>query len=1175
MAIAFSRARAVLPGADVSAGDLVSLANAINGRILSGLGDWEWRVHWWMHSAARQIQNPSDTGAFPPLSEAQEVYAHIKPADTTWPIAGPGESEGINTASLMGAFVYGNDSAGIDEEAVRIAEPPAGVPIDFDGVPPRTAWERWQLYKLQRGAFDVHTGAVGSPAFTAARSHLWIRQSSLSAHGQNWGGYYPTPVTTGDCGDGTTEIPPTPDRQVFFTRLSDRYVKSYPGTCPTVPGNVAAVLYWPDYYVVIVVGGPVDFLRVDQWIEGPYSGGSVLRRSDGGHLPRILNHFAAEFRGSATQRAEEDSGQAAWTGNSFDFLSFWSNQYGLAPQRGRQAGTSVAPEYARLSIAAIGQYVRRGAYFPAGGGYYYQIKPGVLGHSWVVRAVGLKGDCTVDAMVAGEVVSTITISSEDAPAPGTGKEGSGIAVFEAPLAPGTQVAFRVRDEAFFSGTTKALYVEVAELQPYKPGAHDLYLVLRLSGSVRDTRNGTDGYGLDEESAAELGTYYFGEGGVLNLNNASAPGYDGSAINTSAIWESYRRMLESSIRMVPQQMLLGYAVENGNSVVYFKRKYFTGDVWDGLLDIRSVAPKGGWTNEWVFNLDLKTFSSGGSSIYRPDTFSYQFPFSNRCLFYNPSYPSAHPVFRNQFGYGQALWQAPEAPTGYNYARYDGFELNRVDCDVSDAACIAARLARYKSCRIYEAPLMVKSIQAVDWTGAQAVKVTLVGRLHHHPTAPGAISADISTWDLGALQTEVTDYRTLENGIREGVLYASTGRRCGVPGAPGNTYAGSSWWEDDDGANGACLGTFRLTKLIERPHLDGNTNQDVTDSPFRVDPLMRAETYLHIGAPGWVDGRTSEDTGCSSDVLAVYDFAPENLWFQAAGTRWALAMPSRQTQALAGSDLRPERPQGFGPLPTFKAAAETVNLLASAVNLLNRVRVMIPMQFQTRPRSGTKTISVSANHDCSARPVCPGSDFPFWTGVAPDPGTVPDADWSDADSASSGVGCRFVYDSSNAFHNPVCDGSNWLFAGDRSDSDYRWRLTDPDALNAIPESWRDMLTTNGTLLCSSVEVSTTYKTKLSSDPAGAFICEVSTPIRVNGKYLVGTSTAPPVTRCFVPAVAGTLHVEALGMTPAWTWEVAAGGGYQPFNTANQRSLTLTPVGADAIILNVPVVTVRDVT
>ncbi|MFZ9683596.1 MAG: hypothetical protein ACO3DQ_10420, partial [Cephaloticoccus sp.] len=49
MPLQFTQARIVASGDPIKAGDLASLAQAVNSRRWSGIGDWNWRLAFYLH----------------------------------------------------------------------------------------------------------------------------------------------------------------------------------------------------------------------------------------------------------------------------------------------------------------------------------------------------------------------------------------------------------------------------------------------------------------------------------------------------------------------------------------------------------------------------------------------------------------------------------------------------------------------------------------------------------------------------------------------------------------------------------------------------------------------------------------------------------------------------------------------------------------------------------------------------------------------------------------------------------------------------------------------------------------------------------------------------------------------------------------------------------------------
>ena len=114
-----------------------------------------------------------------------------------------------------------------------------------------------------------------------------------------------------------------------------------------------------------------------------------------------------------------------------------------------------------------------------------------------------------------------------------------------------------------------LIIEFAELMDYKPLGHDIYAVLRAGGCRVELANGTDGVGFDESSAREIGNALVTDGVLINQHDSPGPAGSEAEINTNAIFESARRM-SKCIRILKRHHLIGYEVEDGQSILYFKR-----------------------------------------------------------------------------------------------------------------------------------------------------------------------------------------------------------------------------------------------------------------------------------------------------------------------------------------------------------------------------------------------------------------------------------------------------------------------------------------------------------------------------------------------------------------------------------------------------------------------------
>ena len=1243
MPVSFRQARTVQPGQRIRSQDLTALANAINDRLTSGLGDGPWRLGYYWLSGFRQIRNPDDGGnLWPPQAEFHHVYQNLKPTDAQWPVAGPGDGEGVNVASTFGSFVFGADAAGILPEDERVTDPAVdGVPLTLGLIyTPQTAWEKWTLGKRQRGAFDPTTGALGSPSFTAARMHYYLRQSLYSPHGNSYGGFAPTPEATGvtcaDLGDGITRYQYT----IFFTPLRDGLAtKTYTGFCADLPGDLKAVYYTPFDYIVQGNSGSIEILSKQDYIEGPYTGGSILTKQSGDHIQRAINAWAGEFRGTEEQRADELSGNSGWMTHAFSVQRFMTSQYLLAPARGHQeldglGHVNVVPDYPQATVSGALTVASGTRLTFAAEGSAHTVQPGAVAAAWAVLGQKLAGPVTVSLLNGSAVVGSATITPD-----ATTQAGSAVVRIEEPLPAGSVLSFRLDSSAAFTevSSTAGIVAEVAELYEYRPGPMDLYLVLRLAGARFSDGNGTDGSGLDETDAKELGEDYFSNCMVMNRRGELALPGSLAAINTNAVFDSARR-LSRHVRILPRWHLVDYAVEGGKSVLWFRRLSFglgndtPSDSFDGIGPARSAIPSGsltigrsykvvatsgavtharknygngqtftateteyqttgdaavweadgiistappkGWTNEWMLGVALMGYSDSDSSIWKASAYSDYFANAavDRCNFWTPSVPTvAKDIIRHfntnasgggQFTSGSAAdFIAPENPPGYRYAK-TSFGLNRLDCG-GDPACEDRRKNFYRSCRVFEPDPEIESVVSANQWGEERVKVTLKTRLHSTngftSGAASSITAGPAGWDVVALRAE--PFRSIENGLREYLVNQVLGTNCLGDGyQAGNASIDSTISGLPDSPWGACYPSFRLTQLMPRPYEDGNDTPGSNDTPFTHDWFTQAELYLRVMAEGYVDGATSERYGCESGINAVYDYTFPNLCYDAFKGRSFTTLPAEVTKTLDAADVREDKPEGYGPLPTVKAAAEAFNQYALAVNKLDKVRVMLPFKFQYR--EGTEYVyqptqfmntDESATISLSSGQVGFATQFPT---EAPYPGTF--SSWADGIAASSTIASTVDY--------PATGGTGDGLINRKTIQEWRYETTDPDAVEAIPDAWRSQLSTrSAALLATQTVVETTTLDRVGAGSGSSCLTVADAWPSSSGYLLFGINQA--ISNGCKFALSGAEVPPSLGRQVYYFF----GGSSVPNSCGGGASntATISPILPDAIVFQVPTV------
>jgi hypothetical protein len=1127
MPITFTRAETVEPGEPIKSRQLASLAAAFNSRIRSGLGDATYRIPYYLFQAARQIRNSDGGTLFPPQGEFFEQYQSLRPQDGQWPVSFAGTPEGVNVSNPLGAFVFGNQSADIDNETDRIET----VAFLVNGAAPATLADYWTLGQLQRGAIDPDTGGIASPALDAARLHMRIAYSVRSPYGNSYGGFQPIPeigATPCDPADGFTPV----NYEYKFTSLVDGSVVTYPGSCPEEPTNVGYILRLSDLYVVVLNNGDTDYYRRTEWVEGPYTGGGSLKRDVGGQLDRAVDQFTKDFRGTDAQRA------TGWNRHAFDFQRFLTRQYSLAPNRGQQAGneiTATYPTFTWTSNQASGTISGTGHAFA----------PGFVLDAVYIRAENVVASVTVEIIDdSNNVLATVS-------AVPTSGVAEAIHWLPSPATP-TAIRARLASSLAFSGGSGRLTVQTTELYPYKPSGSDAYVLLRVASAKTGTVHGS---GLEEEAAKEIWDGYSTFGCIV-----PGPGlpFEDATINSNAVYDAFRRMSQC-VRILSRNQLIGYALEDGKSVLWFRRENTIGaDTFAGIAPVNGVggiahtAPPRGFTNQWMMGFQLKAYHPSESSIWKPSAFSDYFTFSDRCHFYHPSYVSD---LQQHFDYGATLSLAPEAAPGYRYAKGTNNDPGNVD--------------RYKSCRIYDPDIEVESAEELTEGGVGVVKVTLTGRLHHADGAASSIARDVTTWNVTALRAEA--YRSTENAIREYLVWANTGQNA-IAGKPGDSAVFSGVDSLSDNPFGTVFPTIILTKLMPVPFLDGNSTQDAVDTPLVHDTLTQAELYLRAICEGYIDGRTSEEYACQSGISSWYDYTFQNLCFDAFRGQWLSPLASEQTPLTLEKDTRPDRPQAFGPWPNTLTSAEVWNQFANAVNLLTRVRVMLPMKFEAESRSDTYTgfQARNATNSLGTAANCSSPTGTGWSANVRVPTSIPTTVVSPrgiATNASAVNSAGYGVLSGVPSAPYVCSGAAHTFDQVAQQDDYWLDLVDPDAENAIPPDWRGQFNADGETLFT--VTTTRHFDRATVVAAGAGSSCGPSPSRYplpSGQEWLVESIEEVTSTCEILPMQGTVEMPDLGSVNMYGSQSLAGASC---TSPTDESRTVEPVTLDAFMFPVALV------
>jgi hypothetical protein len=535
----------------------------------------------------------------------------------------------------------------------------------------------------------------------------------------------------------TSEWPAPINYDVFFTNLHDSTVVRHYGTCiPTgdslYPTDLRWIGYAPWAYYLYHNNGVIEILGTADWIEGPYTSNATLAKTQNRGLYRMLYNFAGEYRGSDGQRAEPDY----WLQEAFPTQEFLMSQYHLAPNIGTDSHLGTIDTHYPLfrfggSISLPAETLATHAQSSTDHHAYHA---GFVLSAFLVTATKLDGSASLQLLDGDTPITSLEISGADADEEGKVHKLVVLTKFPTP----NPLKIKLTTTAEFLDESGSIVVECTEILEQKPSYEDLFLVLRCGGA-RVAETPTDGSGKDENQSRLIGENYFRYGCITNVHGAAGlvDHFDG-VVNTNAVFDSARR-LSQCIRMIPRQQFTAYAVQDGKSILWFKRYVdldgATIDMFKGIAPgageadgIRHVAPDEGWTNEWLMGVQLKAYKNltntpmgynadhgvvapttldydpNNSSLWKPDAYSDYFAFSNRCLFYSPEIANdpallSHTSFGNRVPgrFGGVL--APEAPSGWNYAPLSGYWLNNsrvnvnvLDCDPGAegyADCVARR------------------------------------------------------------------------------------------------------------------------------------------------------------------------------------------------------------------------------------------------------------------------------------------------------------------------------------------------------------------------------------------------------------------------------------------------------------------------------------------------------
>jgi hypothetical protein len=796
------------------------------------------------------------------------------------------------------------------------------------------------------------------------------------------------------------------------------------------------------------------------WLKMPDDFLPHLAKAESKMLLRMLNSFAREFRGSDGQRASDDYHLQ----EAFDCQLFFTQQFHLAPNFGIESEPDlIEPIYPKFTSA--GASVVGDRFTDQDGHITRTWHAGFCLDSWRVRVTGATAPVAFAIEIDGVDMVEIHLTPD----------AQGFA-FDVALLP---VAFLSTQEIPLMIScrltqplpTGSIEIEFTELKARVPDISDLYSVLRCAAA--DQANLPDGVGTLEDQARVISDEYFRAGCIVSPRATAGLEDERTAINKNAVYDAVRRLSLECAAVSRHNEFVDYALENGKSVLWFRREFGIGEgvkvkPLEQLVDIRHAASVRGLTNEWLLDVELRPYGVGIGSSFKPEAYTDIFAMIGRCHFDSFDIRS-EPALLQHVAYGQAPVYVPEAPPGWNYTILEGvpgtLNANTITCDEEDEACKESRRSFYRSCRIYEPPLEVESIVIEGTAPDELLKVTLTGRLHHCPDAPSSIARDRGTWDVSALRAE--PFRSAENGLREYLLHFRDGNGQCTRTQVGNYSATKE--VSDSSLFGSCYPCFRWTHLIPFAHEDDNDTQDPVDTHFRHDPFPQMELYLRAMCEGYVDDRASAEDACKSGIATLYDFRFEDLCQQAFKHPRIAVLPGHPGNS-------------YGPLPNTEALAAVYNQFVEAVNLLTRVRVMLPSILECNSPFEETRRGVPLLDGAGEVTVC-GDLNNAWGPVTP---AGPGSPTLDPQAWSPCEGSGFA--SYDVKLTGSCVDQEWELSERTSHFRVRFALSDSDALEALPEAWRNMFNSHQEVLAQRHTVHFTGTHTITSDPAQASRCVI---------------------------------------------------------------------------------------
>lgn len=1133
MALDYKTAPNVEIGDKITSSQWNQLATAFNDRFLGGVGDPTYRLHWYIHSVFRALHIPSDAFTFAAEDEWWKFYSHIKPGTSNYPVTAAGLPGGINKNNPFGQFVFGRGDFLSEPERLNYdATSGEGIVLhDGFGAPVSDA-DHWEIGKYQRGVTDSTGEDLDEAnALVAAQQHLRMRGAGFIHKG--YGGFLPFPAVNGYCNaeseDGILDI------NLKFTKLSDESICTYStceggsgsGTCPSVSKAVSTWGQTTDSYLLVHYDDTITKLPFEDYLEGPYTGindEAFLSRMDGDQLSRAINFYSNDFRGSASERVQDNYDQHT---TAFEFETFFTRQYYLAPSYGVASGygdgshDAIYPQFDWTVGVQAGYGLTSGV-------DNYDIHDGFVCAGFIAVGTNILGTKTFTLEIDGKIQGSVTIDADTM---------DKSLWFEEPI----KGKVRIFSDKEMSGSEEA-YCEIAEILEMKPSNEDAYLVLRMASA-----NGTsdDGDGQDTTTPRDISDAYFRHGMIYN-GTRSATREEDTHINRNPVYENMRRVCHDRTRLAERINLKGYEVVDGKSVFYFHRNsrgVTDADIWDGIAPSEDAIADDGIKHNITYIVESGTtgIEYNGVSVLVGSTFEgvkgvYSFTKTNgdevvkqhdgiiqtageqstdnkwsmfitttgykdddgvefklnsygdvigwghdRCATFSEEWsrPSlygsnAAEINRHVTPGGSVVLQRSENPSGYRYLLGTHSppvgtspnilvtQQNTGDCDDGTGSPDNETDCKGVVDHYKSCQIYVPDyeIESVVMSSGD-VKVTMTGRLRRNDSAPATVTNSSAGWDT-YLGTE-TGPRTDENAVIEYLRWdQGSGTDCTL--RIGDVGPSVNTLAQRIYDNGACVPRFYFTRQIPKVFEDtpSNTLLETHDTRMVSDEIVWLDLVLRAICEGFIDEDSTNGLRKYWNAVSLKYDCYDKRMFDYTYENLMLAANGNRWPRVVPLSERSDNPKMFGPMPDVITYAEHFNQISNAVNKLNRARLYIPVVTRYRELQyvGTAYFGAEGDGNCFNGAVW-GEDL-----QAPAAGTlVTTGPWLDAvPSLLSGVYELLSYKRAKITEDA---SGNCIIETERLDTEYKLELSDL-ADYALPDDLKTLIEADGTGFAVAIDV-----------------------------------------------------------------------------------------------------------